>query len=166
MNARTTDAQWSLFFSLKSRNFGLGQTNWADKFWGLWVLCHCFLSFNHYIYKKLSFCINIQNIYLGLGFEFGLQRISDLAFVCPWLKLECLSVLLVNIFDPLCYINVRNSNFSILKKNRRHFPLLPWLPKQPQTANPFWKFGLSSISLVSIYLGINPKRRKGHISDV
>ena len=34
-NARTTDAQWSLF-SLKSRIFGLGQTNWADKFWGIW----------------------------------------------------------------------------------------------------------------------------------
>ena len=33
-NARTTDAQWSLF-SLKSRIFGLGQTNWADKFWGI-----------------------------------------------------------------------------------------------------------------------------------
>ena len=32
---RTTDAQWSLF-SLKSRAFGLGQTNWADKFWGIW----------------------------------------------------------------------------------------------------------------------------------
>jgi hypothetical protein len=31
----TTDAQWSLF-SLKSRYFGLGQTNWADKFWGVW----------------------------------------------------------------------------------------------------------------------------------
>jgi hypothetical protein len=23
-------------FSLQSRNFGLGQTNWADKFWGIW----------------------------------------------------------------------------------------------------------------------------------
>jgi hypothetical protein len=27
------DAQLSLF-SLKSRTFELGQTNWADKFWG------------------------------------------------------------------------------------------------------------------------------------
>ena len=26
---RTTDAQWSIF-SLKSRNFGLGRTNWVD----------------------------------------------------------------------------------------------------------------------------------------
>ena len=30
---RTTDAQWSLF-SWKSQTFGLGQTIWADKFWG------------------------------------------------------------------------------------------------------------------------------------
>ena len=33
--ARTTDAQWSIF-SLKSRTFGLEQTNWADKFWSIW----------------------------------------------------------------------------------------------------------------------------------
>ena len=32
---RTTDSQWSLF-SLKSRTFELGQTNWVDKFWGIW----------------------------------------------------------------------------------------------------------------------------------
>ena len=31
--ARTTDAQWSLF-SWKFQTFGLGQTIWADKFWG------------------------------------------------------------------------------------------------------------------------------------
>jgi hypothetical protein len=24
------------FFLLKSGTFGLGQTNWADKFWGIW----------------------------------------------------------------------------------------------------------------------------------
>ena len=33
--AWTMDAQWSRF-SLKSRSFGLGQTNWADKFWDIW----------------------------------------------------------------------------------------------------------------------------------
>ena len=32
---RTMDDQWSLF-PLKFRTFGLGQTNWADKFWGIW----------------------------------------------------------------------------------------------------------------------------------
>ena len=33
--------------------------------------------------QKLSIYIQITNIYLGLGFEFGLQRIRDLAIVCP-----------------------------------------------------------------------------------
>ena len=32
---RTTDAQRSLF-SMVSQTFGLKQTNWADKFWGIW----------------------------------------------------------------------------------------------------------------------------------
>ena len=47
------------------------------------VPCPCFPLFNHYFYKKLSLYIHIPNIYLGLGFEFGLQRIMDLAIVCP-----------------------------------------------------------------------------------
>ena len=81
---------------LKSRTFVLGQTNWADKFWGIWgifgrtistqaifVQCPCFPLFNHYFYKKLSLYIHIPNIYLGLGLEFGPQRIRDLAFMCP-----------------------------------------------------------------------------------
>ena len=37
--------------------------------------CPCFLLFNHSFYKKLSLYIHIPNIYLGLGFEFWLQRI-------------------------------------------------------------------------------------------
>ena len=40
-------------FSSKSKTFGLGQTNWADKFWGI--------------------CIQIPNIYLGFEFELGIQ---------------------------------------------------------------------------------------------
>ena len=32
--------------------------------------------------KILSLSIHISNIYLGLGFEFGPQRIRDLAFMC------------------------------------------------------------------------------------
>ena len=49
-----------------------------------WVPCPCFPLFNHYFYIKLSLFIHIHipNIYLGLGFEFGLQRIRDLAFMC------------------------------------------------------------------------------------
>ena len=34
--------------------------------------------------QKISLYILIPNIYSGLGFEFGPQRIRDLAFVCPW----------------------------------------------------------------------------------
>ena len=39
-----------------------------------------FSLFIHYFYKKISPDIHI---YLGLGFEFRLQRITDLAFMCP-----------------------------------------------------------------------------------
>ena len=49
----------------------------------LWVPCPCFPLINHYFYKKLSLYIHIPNIYLGLRFEFGPQRIRDLAIVCP-----------------------------------------------------------------------------------
>ena len=38
---------------------------------------------NHYFYKRLSLYIPIPNIYLGLGFEFGPERIRDLAIVRP-----------------------------------------------------------------------------------
>ena len=31
-------------FSLKSRTFGFGQTNWTDKFWGIWVIFGLFIS--------------------------------------------------------------------------------------------------------------------------
>ena len=49
-----------------------------------WVPCPCFLLvFNQYFYKKLSLYIHIPNIYLGFEFEFGPQRIRDLALVCP-----------------------------------------------------------------------------------
>ena len=48
-----------------------------------WVPCPCFPLLNHCFYKKLSLYIHIQNIYLELGFEFGSQRIRDLAFMCP-----------------------------------------------------------------------------------
>ena len=34
---RTTNAQWSLFSS-KSQTFGLGQTIWEDKYWGIWYI--------------------------------------------------------------------------------------------------------------------------------
>ena len=50
-----------------------------------WVHCPCFPLINRYFYKKVSLYIQIPNKYLGLGFEFefGLQRIRNLAIVCP-----------------------------------------------------------------------------------
>ena len=96
LSPRTTDAQWSLF-SLKSRTFGLGQTNWAVKFWGNWGIFGRTISPHFGVVSPLSMCsivqplslknlslyICIPNIHLGLGFEFGPKRIRDLAFVCP-----------------------------------------------------------------------------------
>ena len=35
------------FFSSKYQNFGLGQTIWADKFWGIWGTFGPFIS-NHF----------------------------------------------------------------------------------------------------------------------
>ena len=82
---RTTDTQRAFF--RKSQTFGLGQTNRAQHFLGIWGIFSRIISnhfgfplFNHYFYKKLSLYIHITK-YL-LGFEFGPQRIRDLAFVC------------------------------------------------------------------------------------
>ena len=67
---------------LKPQTFGLGQTIWADKSWGIFKQ---FISTHFYqstiISKKPKPLY--PNIYLGLGFEFGLQRIRDSAIVCP-----------------------------------------------------------------------------------
>ena len=91
---------------MRSRTFGLGQTNLANKFCGtwsifrpalilvLWVSCSWFPLINHYFYKKLSLFIDIPNIYLGLGFEFGLQRIS-----------LCVSIVRELNYRKLLYIN-------------------------------------------------------------
>ena len=70
--------------------FGLGQTNWTNKFWGIWSifdqtisesLVHVFRYSTIISTKKLSLYIHIPNIYLGLGFEFGPKRIRDLYLV-------------------------------------------------------------------------------------
>ena len=49
-----------------------------------WVPCPCFPLLNHYFYKKLSLYIHLTNTYLGLGFEVGLQKIRNLAFLSEW----------------------------------------------------------------------------------
>ena len=101
LQARTTDAQWSL---------GLGQTISEDKFLGIWGIFGWFISTNFGTVSPLSMFSIIQpTIFLQrtrgtsivplqrtkplypnpkhpntyLGFEFGTQRIRNLAFVCP-----------------------------------------------------------------------------------
>ena len=80
------------FFFIKIQNF----LALAEKLWGFGVLLaklsppifgtgvHVFEYSTVIFTKKLSLCIDIPNIYLGLGFEFefGPQRIRDLAIVC------------------------------------------------------------------------------------
>ena len=83
-------------FFQKSRILGLGKhvglkhlgkfrvflADLSEPIFVLWVPCPCFPVINHYFYKKVS---NIPNINLGMGFEFqfGPQRIRDLAVVRP-----------------------------------------------------------------------------------
>jgi hypothetical protein len=46
-------------FSLKSQTFGLGQTIWADKFWGIWGIFGQFISTHFSNVSPLSmFSIN------------------------------------------------------------------------------------------------------------
>ena len=78
------------FFLLKSRTFGLGQTIWADKFWGIWGFFSRFISTHFGAVSPLSMFSIIQPLFLqktkplySHGFEFGPQRIRDLAFVWP-----------------------------------------------------------------------------------
>ena len=62
-DARTTDAQRSLF-SLKYRTFGLGQTNWVDKFWGIWGIFGQTISTHFGIMSPLSMLSIIQPLFL------------------------------------------------------------------------------------------------------
>ena len=74
------------FFHQNPKLLSLGRI-WADKIWGIFGQ---FIS-THFVtesplsmfFKKLRLYIQIPNIYLVLGFEFGPQRIRDLAIVCP-----------------------------------------------------------------------------------
>jgi hypothetical protein len=96
--ARTTDAPLKPF-SLKYQTFGLGQTIWEDEFWcifGRFIRTHfvavsllSMFSINQPLFPQKTEPLNrnpkylfgIPNIYLGLGFEFGPQRIRDLAIM-------------------------------------------------------------------------------------
>jgi hypothetical protein len=61
--------------------FGVFLANLSAPILVLWVPCPCFLLINHYFYNILSLYMQIPNVYLGLGFEFGPHRISDLAIM-------------------------------------------------------------------------------------
>ena len=68
---------WAWADNLGKTNFGSFGVFSAD------LSAPCFLLINNYFYKKLRLYIQIPKVYLGLGFEFGPQRIRDLAIVCP-----------------------------------------------------------------------------------
>ena len=81
-------------FFIKISNFWLGQTIWADEFWGIWGIFSRFIGTHFDTVSPLSmFSIN-QPFFLQktkllypnpiyLGFEFGPKRIRDLAFLRP-----------------------------------------------------------------------------------
>ena len=73
--SQTTDVQWSLFSS-KSQNFGLGQTIWTDKFWGIWVIFGRFIS-THFgtVSKRLTQSLFLQKtkpLYPNPKYLFGI----------------------------------------------------------------------------------------------
>ena len=76
-------------FFIKTQTFGPRQTNWADKFWGIWgIFSQCFnshfgtvsplsmFSINQplFLQKKPSLYIQIPNTWLGLGFELEISH--------------------------------------------------------------------------------------------
>ena len=63
--------------------FGVFSADLSAPILVLWVPCPCFPLINHYFYKKLSLYIQFPKIYLGVGVEFGPQRIRNLVIVCP-----------------------------------------------------------------------------------
>ena len=80
------DAQSNLF-SLKSRTFELGQTNWVDKFWRIGgIFGTHFDTVSPLSIFSIIQPLFLQKIYIHLGlgfnFEFEPQRIT-LAIECP-----------------------------------------------------------------------------------
>ena len=82
------DAQRSLF-SLKSRTLGLGQTNWPDRFWGIWGIFDQTISTHFGAVSPLSMFsiiqpLFLQNTTLGLGFEFEFGFRLRVSVVRAW----------------------------------------------------------------------------------
>jgi hypothetical protein len=84
-------------FFIEMPNFWAWAENLTDNFIVIWGIFGQFIS-THFdtvsplsmffinqplFLPKLSIYIQIQNTYLGVGFEFGPQRVWDLAIVCP-----------------------------------------------------------------------------------
>ena len=63
IRSRTTDAQ--SLFSMKHRTFGHGQTNWADRFWGIWGIFDQSISTNVGTVSPLSMFLLINPQYVG-----------------------------------------------------------------------------------------------------
>jgi hypothetical protein len=69
-------------FSLKTRTFGLGQTNWAYKFWGIWGIFGQTISTHFGTVSPLSiFSIN-QSLFLQKTKPLY-PNSKYLAIVCP-----------------------------------------------------------------------------------
>ena len=105
----------SFLVQMKTFKFAF-EINWplAAPILALWLPCPSFPLFNHYFNKKLKFYIQLSNIYLGVGFEFGPQRIWDLAFVCPKFVDTTLPISwLHKIFLKVYYVMHRLTNIGI-----------------------------------------------------
>ena len=70
------------FRQIKFGAFGVFLANLSALILVKWVPCPCFPLINNYFYKKLSLNIQIPKIYLGVGVEFGQERIRYLVIVC------------------------------------------------------------------------------------
>ena len=79
-----------LIGQISSGAFGVGifGKNYEHPFWYSESLAHVFHYSTNISTKELS--LYPKYIYLGLGFEFGPQRIRDLAFVCPQSVVQCI----------------------------------------------------------------------------
>ena len=79
----STYFEWTMSDMVKYRTVSFKKDQKAALYFTMSDIVHVFNQPTIIFTKKLSLYIQITNIYLGLGFEFGPQRIKDLVFVCP-----------------------------------------------------------------------------------
>ena len=76
-------------FSLKSQNFGVGQTIWADPSWDIFgqfitthfgtvSLCPCFPLIKHFFYKKTAFISKSQIFIWDWNLDLGCKELGIL----------------------------------------------------------------------------------------